>query len=519
MSPTNNGTSAPAVSSDIAPNSRSINENTIMPSDVSSGYQTPVSGLKQASATDGPDYLQMILSSYVYDVATETPLTHAVNLSTRTGNSVFLKREDLQPVFSFKIRGAYNKISHLTQEEKDRGIIACSAGNHAQGVAMSAKHLGIKATIVMPILTPAIKWQNVKRLGADVVLHGAGFDEAKVECSRLAKLHGFTNIPPFDDPYVIAGQGTIGMELLRQKRPSDIDAIFVAVGGGGLIAGISAYVKRVWPDIKVIAVETVDSNAMCQSLKLGKRVVLPETGLFADGTAVLQVGRECFRVAKDLIDDVVLVTNDEICAAIKDVFEDTRSVLEPSGALALAGLKRYARDHSYSGKNLVAVTSGANMNFDRLRFVAERAALGEQKEVLLSVIIPERPGSYLKLHDVIFPRAITEFSYRYSDPNKAHIFMSFEVKDRTKEVPEILSELSSKDMQAIDLTDNELAKSHARYIVGGRSDIQNEYMIRFEFPERHGALKKFLHGLRFNWNITLFQYRNFGQDVAKVLVG
>ncbi|KAJ2058184.1 threonine deaminase [Coemansia sp. S146] len=521
----NGATEVPASLSsvDAVPNSRTINENASMAMDLESGISTPVSGLGGSNIAVGhaphPDYLQMILNSYVYDVASETPLTHAVNLSNRCGNSVYLKREDLQPVFSFKIRGAYNKISHLTQEEKDRGIIACSAGNHAQGVAMSAQHLGIKATIVMPLLTPAIKWQNVKRLGAEVVLHGAGFDEAKVECTRLEKLHGLTNIPPFDDPYVIAGQGTIAMELLRQKKSADIDVIFVAVGGGGLIAGIAAYVKRVWPAIKIVAVETVDSCAMAQSLKAGKRLVLPEVGLFADGTAVCQVGKECFRVAKDLIDDVVLVTNDEVCAAIKDVFEDTRSVLEPSGALATAGLKKYARVNELSGKTLVAVTSGANMNFDRLRFVAERAAMGEQKEVLLSVVIPERAGSFLKLHDVIYPRSITEFTYRFGDPNKAHIFMSFEVKDRDREVPEIIQKLEALSMDATDLSDNELAKSHARYIVGGRSAVPNEYMIRFEFPERHGALKKFLSGLQFNWNISLFQYRNFGQDVAKVLVG
>ncbi|KAJ2311262.1 threonine deaminase [Coemansia sp. RSA 2705] len=496
---------------DALPNSRTINENAGQSQTLDSGAATP--------SESEPDYLQMILNSYVYDVATETPLTHAVNLSARTHNTVLLKREDLQPVFSFKIRGAYNKISHLTDEEKQRGIIACSAGNHAQGVAMSAKHLGIKATIVMPLLTPAIKWQNVKRLGAEVVLFGAGFDEAKQECSRLEKLHGLTNIPPFDDPHVIAGQGTIAMELLRQRRSRDIDAVFVAVGGGGLVAGIGAYIKRVYPQIKVIAVETEDSCAMAQSLQAQKRVCLPEVGLFADGTAVCLVGRECFRVARTVVDDVVLVTNDEVCAAIKDVFEDTRSVLEPSGALATAGLKKYARVHGLTGKSLVAVTSGANMNFARLRFVAERAALGEAKEVLMSVVIPEQPGSYIKLHDIVYPRAITEFTYRYGNPERAHIFMSFEVKDREAEVAEVVSRLAAQQMHAVDLTDNELAKSHARYIVGGRSAVANEYLLRFEFPERHGALKKFLGGLRFDWNISLFQYRNFGQDVAKVLVG
>ncbi|KAJ1720698.1 threonine deaminase [Coemansia erecta] len=382
---------------------------------------------------------------------------------------------------------------------------------------MSAKHMGVRATIVMPVLTPAIKWRNVERLGAKVVLHGAGFDEAKVECARLAEEEGLTNIPPFDHPLVIAGQGTIAMEVLRQRRARDIHAIFVAVGGGGMIAGIAAYVKRVWPAIRVVGVETEDACAMKQSLDAGRRVALSEVGLFADGTAVCQVGRECFRVARGLVDDVVLVSNDEVCAAIKDVFEDTRSVLEPSGALAVAGLKRYAR--GVRGQTLVAVTSGANMNFDRLRFVAERAALGEQREVLLSVVVPERPGSFLQLHDVVYPRAVTEFTYRYGDAARARIFMSVEVADRRADVDDIVQRLRPLDMQAEDVTDNELAKSHARYVVGGRSAVANEYLIRFEFPERHGALKKFLGGLQFGWNISLFQYRNFGQDVAKVLVG
>ncbi|KAJ2521115.1 threonine deaminase [Coemansia sp. RSA 1939] len=530
---------------DTLPNSRTINEYAGLSSAQESGVTTPVNGTGSSMgtsaitgersggtmanaaagrklATDGegePDYLQMILNSYVYDVASETPLTQATNLSAKCNNKVFLKRDDLQDVFSFKIRGAYNKISHLTAAEKARGIIACSAGNHAQGVAQSAKHLGISATIVMPVLTPAIKWRNVQRLGAEVVLYGAGFDQAKEECARLAKLRGLTNIPPFDDPHVIAGQGTVAMEILRQRKAADIDAIFVPVGGGGLIAGVAAYVKRVSPGVRVVGVETVDSCAMAQSLEAGRRVALREVGLFADGTAVCQVGKECFRVASALVDDIVLVTNDEVCAAIKDVFEDTRSVLEPSGALAVAGLKRYARDRALSGKSLVALTSGANMNFDRLRFVAERAAIGERREVLLSVVIPERPGSYIRLHDIIYPRAITEFTYRYGHPENAHIFMSFEVSDREREVPDIIRRLAAQSMVATDLSDNELAKSHARYIVGGRSSVPNEYLIRFEFPERHGALKKFLGGLQFDWNISLFQYRNFGQDVAKVLVG
>ncbi|KAJ2369632.1 threonine deaminase, partial [Coemansia sp. RSA 2607] len=490
---------------DAVPNSRTITEN--LGATHASGACTPQHN--EASAPE-PDYLQMILTSSVYDVASETPLTPAANLSARLSNTVLLKREDLQPVFSFKIRGAYNMMASLSAEERARGVIACSAGNHAQGVAMSAKHLGVKATIVMPVLTPAIKWRNVERLGAKVVLHGAGFDEAKKECARLAKEQGLTDIPPFDHPLVIAGQGTIAMEILRQCRASDIHAIFVAVGGGGMISGIAAYAKRLYPGIRIIGVETEDACAMKQSLEKGHRVALKEVGLFADGTAVCQVGRECFRLARDLIDEVILVSNDEVCAAIKDVFEDTRSVLEPSGALAVAGAKRYAR--SVQGKTLVAVTSGANMNFDRLRFVAERAALGEQREVLLSVVVPERPGSFLQLHDVVYPRAVTEFTYRYGDAARAHIFMSIEVADRQAEVEDIVQRLAPLDMQVVDVTDNELAKSHARYVVGGRSAVANEYLIRFEFPERHGALKKFLGGLQFGWNITLFQYRNFGQD-------
>ncbi|PIA15711.1 threonine ammonia-lyase [Coemansia reversa NRRL 1564] len=466
------------------------------------------------------DYLQLILNSHVYDIASETPLTHAVHLSGRIENQVFLKREDLQGVFSFKIRGAYNKISQLTAAERERGIIACSAGNHAQGVAQSAQHLGIPATIVMPRLTPAIKWRNVQRLGAKVVLFGAGFDEAKAECARLQQLHGLTDIPPFDDPLVIAGQGTVALEVLRQRKAADIDAVFVAVGGGGLIAGMGAFIKRVRPDIRVIGVETHDACALKQSLAAGRRVALSDVGLFADGTAVRRVGRETFRVAQQVVDEVVVVSNDEVCAAIKDAFEDTRSVLEPSGALALAGLKKHVRTKGLRNQNLVAVASGANMDFDRLRFVAERAAVGERREVLLTADIPERPGAFSLLHAAIHPRAITEFTYRYGRPDRAVVFVSFKVADRENEVREVIQALKAHgDMDARDQSDNELAKSHARYIVGGRSAVPNEYLLRFEFPERHGALKKFLAGLRFDWNITLFQYRYFGHDVARVLVG
>ncbi|KAJ1913065.1 threonine deaminase [Mycoemilia scoparia] len=480
---------------------------------------------QQPQVEEELDYLQLILTAPVYEVADETPLTAATNLSTKTNNRVYLKREDLQSVFSFKLRGAYNKIYHLTDEEKQQGVIACSAGNHAQGVALAAKKLGIKATIVMPKLTPEIKWKNVKRLGAQVVLHGDDFDSAKEECTRLTHQQGYVNIPPFDDPYVIAGQGTIGLEILRQlpRTKQHIEAIFVGVGGGGIIAGISAYVKRVFPGIKVIGVEAVDSTAMTSSLKAGKRVLLDQVGLFADGAAVRMVGEETFRLAQKYVDEMVLVTNDEICAAIKDVFEDTRSVLEPAGALATAGLKKYAREKGLADKTLVSVCSGANMNFNRLRFVAERAELGEQREALLTVVIPETPGSFIRFYDeVIYPRDVTEFSYRYNDPEKAHIFTSFTVNDRS-EVPHILQELEKRGMKGTDISDNEMAKCHARYMVGGRSTspghVKNERLYRFEFPERPGALVKFLHGIQTQWNISLFHYRNFGQDVGRVLVG
>ncbi|CAG8508654.1 12821_t:CDS:2 [Ambispora leptoticha] len=471
------------------------------------------------SITDHPDYLRLILTSRVYEIVKETPLQHAANLSSRLHNKIYLKREDLQQVFSFKIRGAYNKIAHLSDEERKNGVIACSAGNHAQGVALSAKHLGLPATIVMPVATPAIKWRNVERLDAKVVLYGADFDEAKKECARLEDLYQLTNIPPYDDPYVIAGQGTIAMEILRQINYNEIDAIFACVGGGGLIAGIGSYVKKLCPKIKVIGVEACDANAMTISLKEDKRVLLNEVGLFADGAAVRIVGEETFRLCREVVDEMITVTNDEICAAIKDIFEDTRSIIEPAGALSVAGAKKYIAENNLGGRCFVAVTSGANINFDRLRFVAERAELGEHREVLFAVIIPERPGSFVQLYNHIHPRPITEFSYRYSDSEKAWIFMSFIVQNREKEVPEILEDLQKNGMQGQDISENEMAKSHARYLVGGRSRVENERLYRFEFPERPGALQKFLYGLHSEWNITLFHYRNHGSDLGKVLVG
>ncbi|KAI9645306.1 threonine deaminase [Ciborinia camelliae] len=472
-----------------------------------------------------PDYLRLILTSRVYEVVNETPLTPAINLSNRLECNVLLKREDLQPVFSFKLRGAYNKMAHLDPKVSWKGVVACSAGNHAQGVAYSARKLKMPATIVMPEGTPSIKHLNVTRLGGSVVLHGQDFDAAKEECGRLEKLHGLTNIPPFDDPYVIAGQGTIGMELLRQTNISKLEAIFCCVGGGGLIAGIGVYVKRIAPHVKIIGVETYDANAMVQSLAAGKRVALKEVGLFADGAAVKNVGEETFRICQEVVDEVIQVTTDETCAAIKDVFEDTRSIVEPAGALALAGLKKYvaANPSPNSSRNLVAIASGANMNFDRLRFVAERAALGERKEALLSVSIPETPGAFSELIKAVMPHAVTEFSYRYATDSIANVLIGISLTSpaaqRDEELQSLLLRISSSGMNPIDLSGDELAKSHIRYLVGGRSGVPNERLYMFNFPERPGALEKFLTTLKPRYNISLFQYRNAGSDIGKVLTG
>ncbi|WRT63734.1 threonine ammonia-lyase, biosynthetic [Kwoniella shivajii] len=485
-----------------------------------------------------PDYLRMILMSKVYSAPLnlkETPLTLAVNLSARLGNEIWLKREDLQPVFSFKIRGAYNMMACLSEEEKKKGVVTCSAGNHAQGVALSSNALNIPAIVVMPVSTPSIKWRNVQRLGAKVVLHGRDFDEAKTECSRLEKEKGLTFIPPFDDPYVVAGQGTIAMEICRQVTDADkLSGIFGAVGGGGMIAGISAYIKRVAaPTVKVIGVETVDADALDKSLKKGKRVTLDEVGPFADGTAVRIVGEEPFRVCKDNVDGVVLVNNDEICAAIKDVFEETRSVPEPSGALALAGLKAYISRNNLVGANkrFVAVISGGNMNFGRLRFVAERAEIGERREVLVSIKVAEKPGSFLKFHSLLGERAVTEFTYRYSSQETGYIICSFILscasssasgpthEARQKEINELFEMLKKEGIEATDLSEDEFSKSHVRHLVGGRSDVEDERLFRFEFPERPGALGNFLRGMKSDWNISMFHYRNHGADVGKVLIG
>ncbi|KAF8200779.1 tryptophan synthase beta subunit-like PLP-dependent enzyme [Pholiota molesta] len=477
-------------------------------------------------SSDTPDYLRLILTAKVYEILKETPLVLATNLSAKLGNQIWLKREDLQEVFSFKIRGAYNFMASLTDEERWKGVITCSAGNHAQGVALSGARLAIPCTIVMPQGTPDIKVRNVARLGAKVILHGTDFDEAKAECARLAAAHGLVFVPPYDDPLVIAGQGTVGMEILKQLQDADqLSGIFAAIGGGGLIAGISEYVKRIGnPNTKVIGAETFDGDAMAQSLEKGERVTLHDVGPFSDGTAVKIVGEEPFRICKQLLDGIVKVDNDEICAAIKDVFEDTRSVTEPAGALALAGLKRYILQNNLIGaqKKFVAVISGANMNFDRLRFVAERAELGEGREALLSVDIPERPGSFITLHSIIHPRAVTEFIYRYNvSGDRARVLMSFKLDttSREQEVGEVLTTLEKSDMKGYDISDDEVAKSHVRYMIGGCQKVVNERIFRFAFPERPGALRKFLLGLRKDWNISLFHYRNHGADLGKVLAG
>ncbi|CAN3377032.1 hypothetical protein DIURU_002036 [Diutina rugosa] len=477
-----------------------------------------------------PNYVKLILTSRVYDVVEEggSPLTKAVNLSHKCNTNVYLKREDLLPVFSFKLRGAYNMIANLHSRSKKpiSGVIACSAGNHAQGVAYSANKLNIPSTIVMPTATPSIKYTNVSRLGSQVVLYGDDFDSAKQECDRLSSLNNLINIPPFDHPLVVAGQGTVALEITRQIRLDKLTAIFVPVGGGGLIAGIAAYIKEIAPHVKVIGVETFDADALYQSLEQRKSVTLDRVGMFADGTAVRVLGNETWRLCENLVDEVVRVSTDELCAAIKDVFEDTRSIVEPSGALSVAGLKRYVAEHGdidHSQETYVPVLSGANMNFDRLRFVSERAVLGSGKEVSLVVTIPEKPGEFAKLQSIINPRPITEFSYRHNGTDTANIYLSFTVTDHKKEYSEIVDSMREHGFDVVDISDNEVAKSHGRYLVGGRPPsqanelLQHERVYQFEFPERPGALYKFLQALKSGWSISLFHYRNHGHDVAKVL--
>jgi threonine dehydratase len=464
------------------------------------------------------DYLERILSARVYDVAVETPLEPAPGLSARTGNRVLLKREDLQPVFSFKLRGAYNKMVKLPPAVLRRGVIAASAGNHAQGVALAAQRLACRATIVMPVTTPQIKIAAVKARGAHVVLHGDSYDEAYHYARALGRRRRLAFVHPYDDPDVIAGQGTIAMEMLRQ-HPEAIHAIFVAIGGGGLISGIAAYVKRLRPGVKVIGVEPEDADAMYRSLKAGRRVRLAQVGLFAEGVAVKEVGRETFRLCRELVDDVIRVDTDAICAAIKDVFEDTRVVLEPAGALAIAGAKAWVERTGARGKTLVAVASGANVNFDRLRFIAEEAELGEKREAILAVTIPERPGSFREFCSLIGTRNITEFNYRYADPREAHVFVGVQVRDR-EETRRLVRKLRQRGLKSLDFSDNDLAKLHIRHTVGGHApDVDNEILYRFEFPERPGALMKFLSAMRGDWNISLFHYRNHGADYGRVLVG
>ncbi len=464
------------------------------------------------------DYVNKIKNSLVYDVAKVTPLELQPNLSKRIQNTVLLKREDMQPVFSFKLRGAYNKMAHLPADVLAKGVIAASAGNHAQGVALSAQKLDCRAVIVMPTTTPQIKINAVKSRGAEVVLFGDSYSDAYTRALELEKTEGLTFVHPYDDPDVIAGQGTIGMEILNE-HPEPIEAIFCCVGGGGLLAGVATYVKALRPDIKIIGVEAKDSEAMTESLKQGQRVILEQVGLFADGAAVKQVGEHTFALCQQYVDEMIVVDNDAICAAIKDVFEDTRSILEPAGALATAGLKEYAKRNNLIGKTLIGIASGANMNFDRLRFIAERAEIGEKREAVLAVTIPEKPGAFKTFCRLLGDRNITEFNYRYSDPKVAHIFVGVAIADPT-ESDKLVANLKAQGLPTLDLTDNEVAKLHLRHLVGGHApQAENEVVFRFEFPEKPGALMKFLESMGQDWNISLFHYRNHGADFGRVLVG
>jgi threonine dehydratase len=464
------------------------------------------------------DYLKKILTARVYDVAQETPLEAAPVLSRRLANRVLLKREDMQPVFSFKLRGAYNKMAHLTPTQVERGVIAASAGNHAQGVALSAKRLGCRAVIVMPITTPSVKVEAVRSYGAEVVLMGDSYSDAYQHALRLQETEGLTFVHPFDDPDVIAGQGTIAMEILQQYQ-EPIDAVFVAIGGGGLIAGVASYLKQLKPEIRIIGVQTKDSDAMAQSLKAGKRVVLKDVGLFSDGTAVKQVGVETFRLCQKYVDDIILVDTDAVCAAIKDVFEESRAILEPAGALAIAGMKAWVGREGVRDKTLVAIACGANMNFDRLRFVSERAEIGEQREAVFAVTIPEERGSFKRFCQAIGDRNVTEFNYRIADASAAHIYVGIQIRNRT-EAHDIAQGFEAAGFATIDLTDDELGKLHLRHMVGGRSVLAKaERLFRFEFPERPGALMRFLSSMHPDWNISLFNYRNHGADYGRILVG
>jgi threonine dehydratase len=472
------------------------------------------------------DYLKKILTARVYDVAVETPLEYAPILSRRIDNKIYFKREDMQSVFSFKLRGAYNKMANLSESQLKRGVICASAGNHAQGVAMSAARLNCRAVIVMPTTTPSVKVDAVKAFGGanvEIVLHGESYTDAYNHALILEQEQRLAFVHPFDDPDVIAGQGTIGVEILRQHS-GPIHAIFLAIGGGGLISGVAAYVKQIRPDIKIIGVQSNDSDAMAKSLKAGHRVTLPDVGLFADGTAVRLVGEETFRLCQELVDEIIIVDNDAICAAIKDIFQDTRSIVEPSGALAVAGAKAYV-ERSQMGRQpvknetLVAVACGANMNFDRLRFVAERAEVGEAREAVFAVTIPEQRGSFKRFCSLVGPRNVTEFNYRINDEREAHVFVGVQVSGRS-ESGALMRTFEEHGFRALDLTHDELAKQHVRHLVGGKSALaHDELLYRFEFPERPGALMRFLDSMAPNWNISLFHYRNQGGDVGRILVG
>ncbi|MFT4191476.1 MAG: threonine ammonia-lyase, biosynthetic [Comamonas sp.] len=469
------------------------------------------------------DYLKKILTARVYDVAHESPLEVATQLSRRLGNHVLLKREDQQPVFSFKLRGAYNKMAHLTPAQLKKGVICASAGNHAQGVALGASRLGTRAVVVMPVTTPQVKVDAVEALGGEVVLAGESYSDAYDHAVKLQARQGLTFIHPFDDPDVIAGQGTIAMEILRQHQ-GPLDAVFVAIGGGGLISGVANYIKALRPEIKVIGVQMSDSDAMDRSVRSGRRVTLPDVGLFSDGTAVKLVGEETFRISRELVDDYVVVDTDAVCAAIKDVFTDTRSIVEPSGALAVAAIKQYVARNKAKGQTYAAVLCGANMNFDRLRFVAERAMVGEQREALFAVTIPEARGSFRRFCEAIgglpgAPRNVTEFNYRISSQDSAHVFVGLSTSGQG-ESEKIARQLNKQGFQALDLTHDELAKEHVRHMVGGPSALAaDERLLHFTFPERPGALLKFLSAMQPNWNISLFHYRNQGADYGRTLVG
>ena len=465
-------------------------------------------------------YIKRILDARVYDVARETPIDEATLMSRRFNNRVWLKREDLQPVFSFKLRGAYNKMSRLSPEQAGKGVVAASAGNHAQGVAMAAQKLNIKATIVMPRTTPQIKVEAVRNRGARVILHGDSFDEASVYARKLVDEKSMTYVHPFDDPDVIAGQGTIGMEIVRQHQ-QPLDALFVPVGGGGLLAGVAAYVRYVWPDTRIVGVEPEDAACLKLAMDRGRRATLPEVGLFADGCAVAQVGKENFRVIRNTVDEVITISTDEMCAAIKDIFEDTRSIAEPAGALALAGLKKYVEHTGVSGQQLLAIVSGANTNFDRLRYISERTETGEHREAVISVTLPEEPGSFRAFCSVLGRRNITEFNYRYADTSSAQVFVGLSVVPGGEDLAELLADLGERGYVTEDMTNNEVAKLHIRYMVGGHAPevIENERVYRVEFPERPGALLGFLSGLGHRWNISMFHYRNHGAAYGRILVG